>query len=209
MSGMKRVVADNKIESGAILDEGNRAMVFEVYRRLCEELYNGKGDENLFTHAFLEMEWNLMARSNNCVNMHVQHIQWRSDSLIYYFGTSKGNQMGDRDNDPRHVYSNTKNPTICPVLALPKYLFSHPNILTTNSKLFPGNHQYERFLKIFNRIINTNLEEFQSLVVEKGTLGSHSARKVAITIVASDCTVSPPMASICLRDCWRMRPIKD
>ena len=77
MSGMKRVVAANRREPGASLDEGNRAMSFEVYKRLCEELYNGKGDVNVFSHVFLTMEWNLMTRSNNCVNMHVQHIQWR------------------------------------------------------------------------------------------------------------------------------------
>ena len=47
-------------------------------------------------------------------------------------------------------------PTIQNVLA--KYFFSHPKILNTNSKLFPGNHQYERLLKIFHRIINKNLE---------------------------------------------------
>ena len=111
------------------------------------------------------MEWNLMARSNNCVNMHVQHIQRRSDSLMYYFGTPKGNQTGDRANYLWHVYSKPNNPTIFPVLALANYFFSHPDILTTNSKLFPGNHQYEIFWKIFLRIINNNLEEFQSLGV--------------------------------------------
>ena len=135
---MKIVVAANKRDSGASIDEVNREMSFEVYKLLCEELYNGKGDDHLFAHAFLTMEWNLMTRSNNCANMHVQHIQWRSDSLIYYFGTLKGNQTGDRANDPWHVYSNLKNPTICPVFALAKYFFSYPNILTTNSKIFPG-----------------------------------------------------------------------
>ena len=49
-------------------------MSFKVYKRLCEEMYNGKGYENLFAHAFLKMERNLMARSDSCVNMHVQHI---------------------------------------------------------------------------------------------------------------------------------------
>ena len=89
------------------------------------------------------------------------------------------------------------------------YFFSCPDILTTNSKLFPGNHQYEIFLKIFHKIINDNLEEFQSIVVDKVTLGYQSVRKGAITIVDSGCTVSPPMASICLRACWGMGPIKD
>ena len=90
-----------------------------------------------------------MDGSDNCVNMHVQYIQWRSDCLIFYFGTSKGNQTKDRANDPWNVYSNPKIPKICPVLALAKYLLSHPDILTTNYKLFLVNYQYEIFLKTF------------------------------------------------------------
>ena len=78
--------------------------------------------------------------------------------MILYIGNSKGNQTGDRYNDTWHVYSNPKNPTICPVIDLAKYLFSHPDILTTNSKLFTGNYQYERFLKNFHKIISDNLE---------------------------------------------------
>ena len=149
-----------------------------------------------------------MAIRSNCVNMHMQHIQWRSDSLIYYFGNLKGNQTVDISNDLWHVHPNPKNPKICPALAMAKYFFSHPNILTTNSKIFPGNHQYRVFLKIFHKIINDNIEEFQSLGVEKRTLGYHYIRKGVITIVASGCTISPHMASICLRACWIMGPIK-
>ena len=83
-------------------------------------MYNVKCDDHLFVHAFLTMEWDLFTRSDNCANMHVQHIQWRSDCLIFYFGNSKGNQTGDRANGPWHVYSNPNNPTIFPVLALAK-----------------------------------------------------------------------------------------
>ena len=52
---MKIIVADNKRQSGAILDEGKKAMSFELYKILCEELYNGKFDYRLFAHAFLTM----------------------------------------------------------------------------------------------------------------------------------------------------------
>ena len=101
-------------------------MSYEVYKRFFEELYNGRGDDHLFAHAFLKMEWDLMAISDNCVNMHVQHIQWRQDSLIYNFGISKGNRMEDIANDTWHVYSKPKNSTIFTVIALAKYLSSHP-----------------------------------------------------------------------------------
>ena len=65
-----------------------------------------------------------------------------------------------------------------------------------------------KFLKIFHKIININIEDFQSLGVEKGMVGYLTVSKGAIKIVASGCTVSSPMASICLRDCWSMGPIK-
>ena len=45
--------------------------------------------------------------------------------------------------------------------------------------------------------------------MKPGDLGSHSTRKVSITIVCSGCTVSPPMSSIFLRECWSMVNLKD
>ena len=56
MSGMKRVDATNNRQSGASIDEGKKVVIFEVYKGLCEELYNGKCDDHLFAHALLTME---------------------------------------------------------------------------------------------------------------------------------------------------------
>ena len=132
--------------------------------------------------------------------MRVQHIQWRLGCLIIYFVNLKGNKTGERANDPWHVYSEPKNPIIFPIIYLDKYLLSHPDILTTNSNLFPGNYQYEIFLNIFHKTVNGNIEEFQPLGVEKGTLVDRSFSNGAINIVAGGCTVSPPMYSFFLRD---------
>ena len=45
--------------------------------------------------------------------------------------------------------------------------------------------------------------------VEKNTLGTHSCRKGAITVVSTGCTVLPPITSICLRAGWTLGTIKD
>ena len=74
MSGMKRVIDSNNRQYGISLEEGNKAVSFDVYKTLCDILYQGEGEVILFAHAFLTMEWNLMARSNNCVNIHNKHI---------------------------------------------------------------------------------------------------------------------------------------
>ena len=114
-----------------------------------------------------------MKRGDNCENVYIKHIQWRSDCLLFYFGKSKVNQTGERSSDPWHVYSNPKNPIICPVLALVKYIFYNLVILTTNFVLFPGNCQYDRFLKIFHKVIKENFDRFQGLEVLKVILGDH------------------------------------
>ena len=120
MSGMKRLITSNKRQDGISLEEVKEAMSCDVYKTLCGVLHQGEGEEFIFSHTFLTMEWNFMARSNNSVNMHTKHIQWRSDCLILYFGTSKVNQTREISSDPWHLYTNPKNPSICPVLAVAK-----------------------------------------------------------------------------------------
>ena len=184
-------------------------MTFNVYSKICRILYESEDDEYLFAHAFLTMEWNLMARSDNCVSMNINNVHFQDDALIFYFGKSKRNPYGDNSEKPWHVYSNPFTPHLCPVLALAKYTLSHPDLLQDGCLLFPGTSQYERFLKVFHKVIRENRTEFEEMGVKLGDLGAHSPRKGAITLVSSGCTVSPPMASICLRACWSMSPVKD
>ena len=141
--------------------------------------------------------------------MNVNHVQWENDILVFYFTKTKGDQSGDKSGDPWHVYLNPKNPELPPVLALAKYLLSHPDLLNGNFPLFPGNNQCDRFIKIFHGVIHNNKETFHIIGVEEHSLRSHSCWKGAITLCSSGCMVSPPMASICLRACWSMVPVKD
>ena len=39
MSGMKRTVASQKAENGESLDEGNKLMSYDVYKKLCKMLF--------------------------------------------------------------------------------------------------------------------------------------------------------------------------
>ena len=73
MSGMNRTVAFQKVESGESLDESKKSMSYEVYMKLCELLFEGEGDDYAFTHVFLTLECNLLARSNKCLAMNVNH----------------------------------------------------------------------------------------------------------------------------------------
>ena len=73
--------------------------------------------------------------------------------MIVYFSSleNKKNQTGDASDRPWHVYSNPNSPHICPVLALAKYLLTHPDLLKEGSPLFPGDSQYEIFVKLFSQ----------------------------------------------------------
>jgi hypothetical protein len=55
MGGMKRVVASAKATNGQSLDEGKKAMTFDVYKKLCDILYRGVGEDYLFAHTFLTL----------------------------------------------------------------------------------------------------------------------------------------------------------
>ena len=103
ISETKRVIASNKRQYGISLEEGKKVIIFDVYKRLCDVLHKVEGEDLIFAHTFLTMEWNLMARRDKCVNMHIKHIQWSSEFLISYFGTSEGNQTGESSSDPWHV----------------------------------------------------------------------------------------------------------
>ena len=75
MSGMNRTIASKTDESGESLDEGKKSMRYEVYKKLCELLFEEEGDDYTFAHVFLTLEWNLLAQINNCLAMNVNHVQ--------------------------------------------------------------------------------------------------------------------------------------
>ena len=61
MSEMKSTVVYQKSDSGESLDEGKKLMRYEVYKNLCKFLFEGDGDDYAFAHAFLTLEWDLLA----------------------------------------------------------------------------------------------------------------------------------------------------
>ena len=53
-------------------------------------------------------------------------------------------------------------------------------------------------------MIEDNKDKFRLLGVDDKSLGAHSTRKGAITVVSTGCTVLPPMDLICLHAGWLM-----
>ena len=57
MSRMKRTVVSQKAKSGEILDEGKKLMSCELYKKLCELLFEVEDDDYAFTHMFFTVKW--------------------------------------------------------------------------------------------------------------------------------------------------------
>ena len=93
------------------------------------EVPRGGREEYIFARAFLTLEWNLMAQSENVVNAHILHIHWDADCLVFRFVKSKGDQTGKNRNQEWHVYANPHTPAVCPVLALGCYIFTNPGVI--------------------------------------------------------------------------------
>ena len=62
--------------------------------------------------------WNLMARSANTFDIRISHTEWQGDALCIYFSQIKQDQMGERPQDPRHLYANLLCLEICGMIAL-------------------------------------------------------------------------------------------
>ena len=84
-----------------------------------------------------------MKRAESVVACKIDHIWMANDSMIFQFAKSKGMPDGEDHVGPWHVYANPLQPNVCPFLAMAIYLFTYPELLSSNSSLFPGNYQYD------------------------------------------------------------------
>ncbi len=210
MKGFKRTIVAQKVDNGESLEEGKEAMSFACYELLCRKFFEGEKDEYNFAHVFLTLEWNLIARADNIVNLSVSDLEWSDDSLIIFLKRSKTDQEGQNGKTPYHLYANPTAPHLSVTLSLGNYLLSNPGLLLNESgKLFPAEFQYNRYAQLLGRVIKENEAEFARIGVKAGTIGTHSARKGAATIAASGCTVAPSMSSICNRAGWKMGGTRD
>ena len=125
------MAASEKYDIGLKLIEGKKALSFQAYKRLAEILFRSEKIEHISTHTFLVLEWNLIAQSENCVGSKVEHIYFRRDVLLFGFVNTNTDQEGINNTYHMwHVYANTLETFVCPLLALAWYIISHQSIIT-------------------------------------------------------------------------------
>ena len=99
--------------------------------------------------------------------------------------------------------------SICPVLALARYLFCYPEVLRGDVPLFEGTNQYARYSASMLKFYKEHQDDLKRMGIDYKSLGSHSARKGVGTMVASGCTIGPPIVPLCLRAGWKLGGVKD
>ena len=210
LKGSKRINLAAKQTLRLKIVEGKAEMRPQVYSKRAQILFESEKIEHIFAHTFLVLEWNLMKRAENCVHANISHFRFHEDSLIFEFAKSKSLQDGESHVGPWHVYANPHQPHICPVLALARYLFMYPFTFAGGKNLFEGDDQYNRYSKIFGDVLRANSDEFSTIHgCSINELGTHSVRKGVAMLVASGCTVSPPIVSLCIRMGWSMGGVKE
>eukprot|EP00183_Erythrolobus_madagascarensis_P000661 CAMPEP_0185853484 /NCGR_PEP_ID=MMETSP1354-20130828/19181_1 /TAXON_ID=708628 /ORGANISM="Erythrolobus madagascarensis, Strain CCMP3276" /LENGTH=354 /DNA_ID=CAMNT_0028554987 /DNA_START=145 /DNA_END=1209 /DNA_ORIENTATION=+ len=114
---------------------------------------------------------------------------------------------GFEESVKRHVYANSMDVSLCPIISLALYLLVFP--ANANEKLFPGASQYDRFRKRLAFILEAHGEEVRLMGIDPGSIGVHSIRKGGATFACSGSTAAPPLASLCNRAGWTMGKAKD
>ena len=127
--------------------------------------------------------------------------------MIIFFNKSKTNQEGLDTNLPWHIHTNPMLPGCFPIRAMGVYLFTSPNIINKNSRLFPGEQQYWRYCYILKRLIEDNKEDLDNYGSVEN-LGSHCIQKGVASYCSSDSTVSSSIVSICFRAVWAVSGAK-
>ena len=96
-AGLKRIDAQSRRNgtSNVNRQEGKEKLPFGLYRTLCHTMLCGS-ERNLWGHCYAVLSWNLMCRTNNTADIHLERLSWMNDALGIYFAVTKTDQAGIR-----------------------------------------------------------------------------------------------------------------
>ncbi|ETO99546.1 hypothetical protein F441_23039, partial [Phytophthora nicotianae CJ01A1] len=209
--GLKHTLAKEASNGTGRIKTGKDPLMFDLYIFLCKKMLLLPGKDMAFSHAYMVIAWNLMCRSSNAFGIRHSHMEWRGDALQIYFAHMKNDQGGERPRDPRHIYANPLEPSICPIVALGLYWAI--TVFDDSDLLFPGSNQYERFRKPLLRLLTQEEEDVAAELKRQGLdpteLGTHSMRKGSATFCSSGSTACPSATAVHLRSGWSLGGVQN
>ena len=206
--GYVRRVTKLKQDGVIPIVEGKQPMSFRGYKFLALKAAEQAKDYNLaiFSHLYLLLCWNLIARCVSVGGLMYNHVSWENDSLVIVFPSHKGDKEG-RNALPKHVYANIAEPYVCPILSFAVYIFTR-GYEREGSKMtiFAGDAE-SRFSKWLGKLCQANKELLLNQGVEISMIGTHSFRK-GIASFLSGTPGGPTAISIYLRAGWSLGPVQ-
>jgi hypothetical protein len=206
--GYVRTIAKLKQDGVMSIIEGKQPMSFKGYKLLAVKAIDQEKTHNLaiFSHLYLLLCWNLIARCVSVGGLMYNHVSWENDSMVFVFPSHKGDKEG-RNALPKHVYANTAEPSICPILGFAVYVFTR-GYEREGSKMtiFAGDAE-SRFSKWLSNLCTANKDLLQNQGVEISMIGTHSFRK-GIASFLSGTHGGPTAISIYLRAGWSLGPVQ-
>ena len=206
--GYVRRVAQLKQDGIMPIIEGKQAMSFKGYKFLALKAAGQSTDYSLaiFSHLYLLLCWNLIARCVSVRGLMYNHISWENDTMVIVFPSHKGDKEG-RNALPKHVYANIAEPSICPILSFAIYIFTR-GYEREGSKMtiFAGDAE-SRFSKWLANVCSKNKELLLTQGIDISMIGTHSFRK-GIASFLSGTPGGPTAISIYLRAGWSLGPVQ-
>ena len=206
--GYVRRIAKLKQDGVMPIVEGKQQMSFEGYKFLASKAIAQKKDCNLaiFSHLYLLLCWNLIARCVSVGSLMYNHISWENDSLVIVFPSHKGDKEG-RTALPKHVYAKIAEPSICPILSFAVYVFTRGYERECSKMTIFAGEAESRFSKWLSSVCTTNKNILKNQGAKISMIGTHSFRK-GIASFLSGTPGGATAISIYLRAGWSLGPVQ-
>jgi hypothetical protein len=206
--GYVRMIAKLKQDGVMSIVEGKQPMSFKGYKLLAVKALEQCRDHNLaiFSHLYLLLCWNLIARCVSVGSLMYNHVSWENDSMVIVFPSHKGDQEG-RNALPKHVYANPAEPNICPILSFAVYIFTRGYEREGSKRTIFAGDAESRFSKWLGNLCTENKDLLLNQGVEISMIGTHSFRK-GIASFLSGTPGGPTAISIYLRAGWSLGPVQ-
>lgn len=208
--GYKRLVAQKKLKGHMKKTEGKVGISFHFYQALCKVALfasEARSSFSSFVHLFCILCWNLFARSISVSELRTHHFCWDNDCIVIDMSLQKGDQTGENI-EPKHLFANPYEPSVCVVLALALHMFSVAFRPDDDNKdlLFLGS-PYD----VFSKWLPTALEKIAQFAVLGyliSDFGTHSFRK-GIATFCSGFIGGPSVIAIFQRAGWSLGQVQD
>ena len=206
--GYNRKIAQMKQDGIMSIIEGKQPMSFKGYKFLARKALDQQNDFkiSISCHLFLILCWNLIARCVSVGSLMFNHISWKLDSMVIVFPSHKGDKEG-KSALPKHVYANTEEPHICPILSFAIYIFTRGyDREGSKTTIFSGEAE-SRFSKWLHKLCADNKDSLINQGIDISMIGTHSFRK-GIASFLSGSPGGPTSVAIYLRAGWSLGPVQ-